>query len=74
MPFSVGELQHRVRSAWGAWCLRNHLASVRRDASCVDIFGAPNHFNHIDWGAARAWALSSGAARAVACGASLLPL
>ena len=73
MPFSVGELQHRVRSAWRAWCLRNHLASVRRDASSVDIFGAPNHFNHIDWDATRAWALSSGAARTVACGASFSP-
>ena len=73
MPFSVSELQHRVRSAWRAWCLRNHLASVRRDASYVDIFGAPNHFNHIDWDATRAWALSSGAARTVACGASFSP-
>ena len=50
LNFGVNEgglRQHIVRYAWRAWCLRQHVASNRRDHD-IDCFSG-QYFHRIDW-------------------------
>eukprot|EP00435_Cladocopium_sp_Y103_P033799 s2779_g8.t1 len=59
-----GALQHIIRDAWRAWCLKRHMSSSRRDAQ-LDCFGDHGYFRRIDWIATRKFAASGPEARAI---------
>ena len=67
-----GALQHIIRDAWRAWCLKRHMSSSRRDAQ-LDCFGDHGYFRRIDWIATRKFAASGPEARAISAGSCFSP-